>query len=144
MRPQVVNGSFEKKLKPDGSIDKFKTRLVAKGFKQKTNFDFFDTFYPVTRITSIRLLIAIAAIFYLKIHQMDVKTTFLNGDLDEEIYMDQPEGFVEPGQESKVCKLTKSLYGLKQAPKQWYEKFDSCMIKNGYKLNECDKCIYFK
>ena len=93
MRPQVVNGSLEKKLKPDGSIDKFKARLVAKGFKQKTNLDFFDTFSPVTRITSIRLLIAIAAIFYLKIHQMDVKTTFLNGDLDEEIYMDQLEGF---------------------------------------------------
>ena len=75
-------------MKSDGSIDKFKVRLVAKGFKQKTNLDFFDTFSPVTRITSIRLLIAIAAIFNLKIHQMDVKTAFLNGDLDEEIYMD--------------------------------------------------------
>lgn len=93
---------------------------------------------------SIRLLIAVAAIHDLKIHQMDVKTAFLNGDLDEEIYMDQPEGFVEPGQESKVCKLTKSLYGLKQAPKQWHEKFDSCMIENGFKTNECDKCIYYK
>ena len=107
-----------KKLKPNGSIDKFKARLVAKGFKQKADLDFFDTFSPVTRIISIRLLIAIAAIFDLKIHQMDVKTAFLNGDLEEEIYMDQPEGFVEPGQESKVCKLIKSLYGLKQAPKQ--------------------------
>ena len=100
-------------MKLDGSIDKFKTRLVAKGFKQKTDLDFFDTFSPVTKITSIKLLIAIAAIFDLRIHQMDVKTAFLN----EEIYMDQPEGFVEHGQESKVCKLTKSLYGLKQAPK---------------------------
>ena len=125
-------------------MDKFKARLVAKGFKQKADLDFFDTFSPVTRITSIRLLIAIAAIFDLKIHQMDVKTAFLNGDLEEEIYMDQPEGFVESGQESKVCKLIKSLYGLKQAPKQWHEKFDSCMIGNGYKSNECDKCIYFK
>ena len=73
------------------------------------------------RIASIRLLIAIAAIFYLKIYQMDVKTAFLNGDLEEEIYMDQPEVFVEFGRESKVCKLTKSLYGLKQAPKWWHE-----------------------
>ena len=82
-------------MKPDGSIDEFKARLVAKDFKQKAYLDFFDTFSPVTRITSIRLLIAIAiaAIFDLKIHQMDVKTTFLNGDLDEEIYMDQLEGF---------------------------------------------------
>ena len=75
---------------------------------------------------------------------MDVKTAFLNGDLDEEIYMDQPENFVEYGQESKVCKLTKSLYGLKQAPKQLHEKFDSCRIENGYKSNESDKCIYYK
>ena len=73
---------LRKKLKLDGSIDKFKTRLVAKGFKQKADLDFFDTFSPVTRITSIRLLIAIAAIFYLKIHQMDVKNAFLNGDLE--------------------------------------------------------------
>ena len=102
---------FRKKLKLDGSIDKFKAKHVAKGFKQKTNLDFFDTFSLVTRTTSIRLLIAIAAIFDLKIRQMGVKTTFLNGDLEEEIYMDQPEDFVEPGQESKVCKLTKSLYG---------------------------------
>ena len=83
-------------MKPNKLIDKFKVRLVAKGFKQKADLDFFDTFSPVTRITSIRLLIAIAAIFDLKIHQMDVKNDFLNGDLEEEIYMDQPEGFVEP------------------------------------------------
>ena len=100
-------------MKSDGSIDKFIARLVANGFKPKTDFDFFDTFSPVTRITSIRLLIAIATIFDLKIHEMNVKTAFLNGDLEEEIYMDQPEGFAELGQESKVCKLTKSLYGLK-------------------------------
>ena len=75
---------------------------------------------------------------------MDVKTVFLNEDLEEEIYMDQPENFVELRQESKVFKLTKSLYGLKQAPKQWHENFDSCMIENGYKSNEYDKCIYSK
>ena len=88
---------LRKNLKPDGSIDKFKARLIAKGFKQKAYLDFFDTFFPVTRITSTRLLIAIAPIFDLKIHQMGVKTVFLNGDLEEEIYMDQPEGFVKPG-----------------------------------------------
>ena len=94
-----------------------KLDLLQKALNKKPILDFFDTFSPVTRITSIRLLIAIAVIFYLKIHQMDVKNDFLNGDLKEEIYMDQPKGFVELGQESKVCKLTKSLYGLKQAPK---------------------------
>ena len=105
-------------MKPDGSIDKYKARLVVKGYKKLEDLEFFDTFSPVTRITSIRLLVAMAAIFDLQIHQMDVKTVFLNGDLNEEIYTDQPEYFVEAGQESKVCKLTKSLYGLKQAPKQ--------------------------
>ena len=84
-------------MKPDGSINKFKAGLVAKGFKQKADLDFFDMFSPITRITSIRLLIAIAAIFDLKIHQMNVKTAFLDGDLEDEIYMDQPEGFVESG-----------------------------------------------
>ncbi|GKV08527.1 hypothetical protein SLEP1_g20144 [Rubroshorea leprosula] len=93
---------LRKKLKPDGTIDKYKARLVAKGFKQKEELDFFDTFSPVTRVTSIRVLIAVAAVHNMLIHQMDVKTAFLNGDLHEEIYMDQPEGFVVPGQEDKL------------------------------------------
>ncbi|KAL0322288.1 UNVERIFIED_CONTAM: Retrovirus-related Pol polyprotein from transposon TNT 1-94 [Sesamum calycinum] len=87
---------------------------------------------------------AVAALYDLEIHQMDVKTAFLNGELDEEIYMEQPEGFVVPGQEKKVCRLVKSLYGLKQAPKQWHEKFDRTMLSNGFKINECDKCVYVK
>jgi hypothetical protein len=91
---------------------------VAKGYKQKQNIDYFDTYSPVTRIASIRILFAIASIYKLVVHQMDVKTAFLNGDLEEEIYMEQPEGLVILGQEHKVCKLVKSLYGLKQAPKQ--------------------------
>ena len=104
-------------MKADGSIDKYNARIVVKGYRQKEGLDYFDTYSPVTRITSIRMLIAIAAINNLEIHQMDVKTAFLNGDLEEEIYMEQPEGFVAPGKEKKVCKLVKSLYGLKQAPK---------------------------
>ncbi|GKA87333.1 zinc finger, CCHC-type containing protein [Tanacetum coccineum] len=75
---------------------------------------------------------------------MDVKTTFLNGDLDEEVYMKQPEGFVMPGNEHKVCKLVKLLYGLKQAPKQWHQKFDEVVLSNGFHLNQSDKCVYSK
>lgn len=135
---------FKRKMKPDGSIEKYKARLVAKGYRQKEGLDYFDTYSPVSRITSIRMLIAIAAIYNLEIHQMDVKTAFLNGELDEEIYMEQPEGFKAKGQEQKVCKLIRSLYGLKQAPKQWHEKFDSVMISNGFHINECDKCVYVK
>ncbi|CAL0331319.1 unnamed protein product [Lupinus luteus] len=125
-------------------MDKYKARLVAKGFRQRENVDFFDTYSPVTRITSIRVQISLAVINDLIVHQMDVKTAFLNGDLNEEIYMEQPEGFIIHGQENKVCKLDKSLYGLKQAPKQWHEKFNDLMISNEFKVNESDKCIYYK
>ncbi|GJT94070.1 zinc finger, CCHC-type containing protein [Tanacetum coccineum] len=78
------------------------------------------------------------------IHQMDVKTAFLNGELDEEVYMNQPQGFIMPGNENKVCKLIKSLYGLKQAPKQWHQKFDELVLSNGYLLNQAEKCLYRK
>ncbi|GKC26356.1 zinc finger, CCHC-type containing protein, partial [Tanacetum coccineum] len=95
----------------------------------------------VARISTIRMLIAMALIHNLVIHQMDVKTTFLNGDLDEEVYMNQPQGFSMPFNENKVCKLIKSLYGLKQAPKQWHQKFDKVVLSNGYSLNQADKCV---
>ena len=91
--------------------------MAAKGYSQNEGLDYFDTYSPVSRITSIRMVIAIASLNYMEIHHMNVKTTFLNGELDEEIYMKQPEGFVVQGQENKVCKLVKSLYGLKQALK---------------------------
>ena len=143
-KPLGYKWIFKRKMKTDGTIDKYKARLVIKGYKQKEGLDYFDTYSPVTRITSIRMVLAIAALRNLEIHQIDVKTAFLNGDLDEEIYMEQPEGFVAPGQEKKVCKLVKSLYGLKQAPKQWHQKFDSVVLANGFKINECDKCIYVK
>ena len=131
-------------MKADGSIDKYKARLVIKEYRQREGLNYFDTYSPVTRITSIRMMIAIAALRGLEIHQMDVKTSFLNGDLDEEIYMEQPEGFSALGLYKKVYKLVKSLYGLKQAPKQWHEKFDNAILSNGFRINECDKCVYVK
>ena len=90
------------------------------------------------------MLLSLAASHGHLIHQMDVKTTFLNGELEEEIYMDQPDGFVANGQEGKVCKLLKSLYGLKQAPKQWHEKFDRTLTSAGVVVNEADKCVYYR
>ena len=109
-KPLGYKWIFKMKLKADGSIDKYKVRLVVKGYKQKEGVDYFDTYSPVTRITSIRMLMAIAVLHNLEKHQMDVKTTFLNGELNEEIYMEQPKGFIFPGQEKKVCRLVKSLY----------------------------------
>src|SRR4051812_21688763 len=131
-------------MKADGTIEKYKGRLVIKGYSQQEGIDYFDTYSPVSRITSIRMVLAIAALRNLEVHQMDVKTAFLNGDLEEEIYMRQPEGFSAPGKEKKVCKLVKSLYGLKQAPKQWHQKFDNVMLEKGFKTSECDKCVYIK
>ncbi|GKA88615.1 zinc finger, CCHC-type containing protein [Tanacetum coccineum] len=143
-RPLGCKWIFKRKLKVDGTIEKFKARLVIQGFKQKSGINYFDTYALVARISTIRLLIAITSINSLIIHQMDVKTTFLNGKLDEEVYMNQPQGFILPGNENKVCKLIKSLYGLKQAPKQWNQTFDEMVLSNGYLLNQVDKCVYSK
>nr|KAJ0211662.1 hypothetical protein LSAT_V11C400220750 [Lactuca sativa] len=133
---------LKRKLKVGGIIDKYKSKLVIQGFRQKEDVDFFDTYAPVARISTIKILLALVAIHNLVIHQMDVKSAFLNGDLDEEIYMKQPEGFVIPGNEHKVCKLKKSLYGLKQTPKKWHQKFDDVVLSNGFALNQADKCVY--
>ena len=127
-KPLSSKWIFKRKRKLDGSIDKYKARLVIKGYRQTEGLDYFDTYSPVTRINFIRMVLAIATLKDLEVHQMDVKTAFLNGDLNEEIYMEQPEGFSASGQEMKVCRLVKSLYGLKQAPKQWHEKFDNVML----------------
>jgi hypothetical protein len=134
---------FKKKLRPDGTIDKYKARLVAKGYTQKKDEDFFDTYSPVARLTIICVLLSLAASHGLLIHQMDVMAAFLNGELEEEIYMTQSDGFVVKGQEDKVCKLTKSLCSLKQAPKQWHEKFDVTLISAGFSVNEPDRCVYY-
>nr|GEU36589.1 zinc finger, CCHC-type [Tanacetum cinerariifolium] len=143
-KPLGCKWIFKRKMKVDGTIDKFKARLVIQGFRQKEGIDYFDTYAPVAHITTIRLLLALAAVYNLVIHQMDVKTTFLNGDLDKEVYMKQLEGFVMPGNEHKVCKLVKSLYGLKQAPKQWHQKFDEVVLLSGFCLKQSDKCVYRK
>jgi hypothetical protein len=143
-KPVGCKWVFKKKLRPDGTIEKYKARLVAKGYTQKEGEDFFDTYSPVARLTTIRVLLSLAASYGLLVHQMDVKTAFLNGELDEEIYMDQPDGFIIKGQESKVCKLLKSLYGLKQAPKQWHEKFDKTLTSAGFAVNDADRCVYYR
>ena len=126
--------------------------MVVRGFNQRHGIDYFDTYAPVARIATIRVLIALVVIQQLVIHQIDVKTAFLNGGLEEELYMKQPEGFVIPGQkkesmqtqEKKVCKLIRSLYGLKQAPKQWHQKFDELVLSFGFRVNEFDKYVYSK
>ena len=123
---------------------KYKVRLVVKGFQQKEGIDFDEFFSLVVKMMSIRVVLGLVASLDLELEQMDVKTTFLHGDLDEEIYMEQPDGFKVPKKEYLVCKLKKSLYGLKQAPRQWYKKFDSFMMNHEYKRNVADHCVYLK
>jgi hypothetical protein len=90
------------------------------------------------------VLLSLATSYGLLVYQMDVKTTFLNGELEEEIYMDQPNSFTVKDQEGMVCKLLKKIYGLKQAPKQWHEKFDKTLTSVGFVVNEVDKCVYYR
>jgi hypothetical protein len=117
---------------------------VAKGFTQREGEDFFDTYSHVVRITTIRVLLALAASHGQHIHQMDVSMAFLYGELDEEIYMEQPDGYKIPGQKNKVYKLIKSLYGLKQTLKQWHEKFNTTLTSAEFIVNEPDKCVYYR
>ena len=113
-----------------------------KGFNQKKGIDFEETFSPVVKMSSIRVALSLAACLNLEVEQLDVKTAFLHGDLEEEIYMQQPEGFEEKEKENLVCKLKKSLYGLKQAPRQWYKKFDSFMMIHGCSRTSSDHCVF--
>lgn len=129
---------FKRKLNAVGKLEKYKARLVAKGYSQVEGIDFGEIFSPVAKLTSIRFLLSIAAAFDLEVEQMDVKTTFLHGDLEEEIYMKQPEGFVVKGKKELVCKLKKSLYGLKQSPRMWYQKFDTYILGLGFVRSRVD------
>lgn len=132
---------FKLKYKANGDIDKYKARFVARGCSQKRGFDYAETYAPVAKLSTLRILLSIANHFDMHIHQMDVKGAFLNGDLDEEIYMVSPEGF-ETG--NKVCKLQKAIYGLKQASRMWNEKFHRFVTRIGFKRCSSDYCLYTK
>ncbi|KAK4386673.1 Retrovirus-related Pol polyprotein from transposon RE1 [Sesamum angolense] len=128
-----VKWIYKTKLNADGSIQKHKARLVAKGYSQLPGIDYTETFAPVARLDTIRALIAIAANKKWKIYQMDVKSAFLNGYIDEEIYVEQPPGFIAKGSEEKVLRLKKALYGLKQAPRAWYSRIDKYFMDRGFR-----------
>ena len=135
---------FKIKRNADGSIDRYKARLVAQGYSQKEGIDFEETFSPVARFTSIRTILAIANELNLEVHQMDVQTAFLHGKVSDEIYMEQPRGYEKSGNENLVCKLEKGLYGLKQASRCWFLKNDEFLQANSYRQCDGDRCIYLK
>lgn len=123
---------------------RYKARLVAKGFNQKKGIDYDEVFSPVAKHTSIRVLLAMVALFDMELEQLDVKTAFLHGELEEPIYMTQPQGYFVKGKEDYVCKLKKSLYGLKQSSRLWYKRFDKFMLSLGYLRCTYDNCVYFR
>ncbi|KAJ8883743.1 hypothetical protein PR048_015597 [Dryococelus australis] len=126
----------------DGNVSRFKGRLVAKGCSQKYGVDCSETCAPVVRSSTIRLLFVIAVQWYIEIDHMVVMTAFLNGELIEEVYMQQPNGFVINGIKSKICLLKKAIYGLKQSSKAWYGKMHTVLVAMGFDCLECEPCLY--
>ena len=133
---------FKAKTDADGHVERYKARLVAQGFSQKFGTDYDETFSSVARLESVRALIALSVQQSLKLHQVDVTTAFLNGELEEEVYMKQPEGFVVLGKEHLVCKLKKSIYGLKQSPRCWNTALHNQLKKMGFVQTATDPCVY--
>ena len=128
----------------DGSIARYKARLVARGYTQSYGVDYDETFAPVAKLNTVRLLIALEAMYQWGLSQFDVRNAFLHGELEEDVYMETPPGYQLHENSSHVCHLKKSLYGLKQSPRAWFEKFLSTLLATGYSQSEGDHTLFFK
>ncbi|KAI5346234.1 hypothetical protein L3X38_014113 [Prunus dulcis] len=137
-----VKWVYKVKLNLDGTVQKNKARLVAKGYSQKPGIDYNETFAPVARLDTIRTLIALAAQKEWNLFQLDVKSAFLNGILKEEVYVEQPQGYVQESKETKVFRLNKALYGLKQAPRAWYDEIDAYFNTAGFKKSLSEATLH--
>lgn len=135
---------FKVKLNSNGSVNKFKARLVAKGYTQKCGVDYLDTFAPVAKLSTFRIMLALAALYDLSIDQLDVTTAYLHADVQEDLFMEQPEGF-EQGSEVEgretCCKLRKSIYGLKQSGRNWNRTLNEYLLKIGMTQSQIDPCL---
>jgi len=138
--PITCKWVFKIKTKSDGSLERYKARLVARGFQQTQGRDYDETFAPVAHMTTVRTMIAVAASCSWTISQMDVKNAFLHGDLHEEVYMQPPPGVDAPP--GYVCRLRRALYGLKQAPRAWFERFVSVIMAAGFSPSSHDPALF--
>ncbi|KAI3669642.1 hypothetical protein L6452_40952 [Arctium lappa] len=135
---------FRNKLDEHGTVTRNKARLVAQGYRQEEGIDYDETFAPVARLEAIRLFLAYAVYKDFIVYQMDVKSAFLNGKLNEEVYVEQPPGFYDPKHPNYVYKLDKALYGLKQAPRAWYDTLSSFLISENFERGKIDNTLFFK
>jgi hypothetical protein len=135
---------FSIKHKVNGSIDRYKARLVAKRYTQTYGIDYQETFSPVAKLNTVRVMLSLAVNLDWQLHQFDVKIFFLHGDLEEEVYMDVPPGYTAKSETEVVCKLQRALYGLKQSPRAWFGRFNVAMRKYGYKPINSDHTLFLK
>jgi hypothetical protein len=142
VRPISCKWVYKIKTRSDGSIKRYNARFIARGFSQQYGLDYEETFSPVAKITTVQVLLALAATKSWRLWQLDVKNAFLHGELDKEIYMEQPRGFESKIHPEYVCKLKKALYGLKQAPRAWYGKIAEFLIQNDFKVTPSDSSLF--
>ncbi|GJR99578.1 retrovirus-related pol polyprotein from transposon TNT 1-94 [Tanacetum coccineum] len=135
---------YKNKLDENGVVTRNKARLVAQGYNQQEGIDYDETYAPVARLESIRILLAYACTLDFKLYQMDVKSVFLNGFINEEVYVAQPPGFIDFAKPNYVYRLKKALYGLKQAPKAWYDRLKAFLIKHDYSMGMVDNTLFTK
>lgn len=143
-KPIGLKWVYKLKKDSEGNVVKHKARLVAKGYVQRKGVDYNEVFALVARLETIRLLLALSAKEGWKVHHLDIKLAFLNGELLEEVYVTQPEGYEKKGQEGKVYRLLKALYGLRQAPRAWNARLDKCLKELGFRKCQHEQAVYTK
>lgn len=144
MNPISTKWIFRIKYKKDGTVERFKTRLVTRGFQQTAGVDFFDTFSPVIKPTTLRVMFSITITKQRSIQQVDINNAFLHGSLKETVFIDQPEGFQDSSKPGLVCKLHKAVYGLKQTPKAWYDTLKKFLVNSGFVHSSVDHCLFHR